>query len=104
MKKAATIIALALTFVGCQGDKVRLIWSAEQPPAASVTAPPGFKVSPSEAYSRVLNARRLSMKHVWHLYADDRNYYVIDSFPGSSAGMAVRSGVVVDGQTGELGN
>ena len=104
MKRIAGIIVFAITLVGCQADKVRVIWIAPEPPTQAVATPSGFAVSPAQAYKTAATSRRLSLKHIWHIYADDRNYYIIDSFLGSSAREALRNGVVIDGQTGKMKN
>ena len=98
---AALLVALGLA--GCQPSKMNLVWDQPAPPASEVKAPVGFAVSPSQAYEAVrMKPWTLSLKHTWHIYADDKNYYVIDSFLGSSPGRALKAGIVVDGQTGAI--
>ena len=103
MKKTLAVILVALGLMGCQQDRATLVWGEPTRPSVDVATPESFVVSPSEAYEIVRNKPwALSQKHVWHIYADERNYYVIDSFLGSSPRKALRTGVVVDGQTGEI--
>ncbi len=58
-----------------------------------------------EAFEIVRNKPwALSLKHIWHIYADAKYYYVHDSFLGSNSSLAKRHGVIIDGQTGEILN
>ncbi len=81
---------------------LRAVWMEKTAPPADLAAPTGFVVTPSKAYSVVLDSRALSMKHVWHVYADSRYYYVHDTFLGDSPSRAYAQGVGIDGQTGEI--
>ena len=44
----------------------------------------------------------LSLKHVWHVYADSGCYYVHDTFLGDGPSQAFAQGVQIDGRTGEI--
>ena len=104
MKKRLIAIGLAMALAGCMPDNVRLLWDKPGPPDTLKT-PEGFQVSPQQAYNKVLDAPwKLSKKHIWHIYADETNYYILDSFLGSDPKKAIKTGVIVDGQTGEMKN
>ncbi len=86
-------------------DDVHPVWLEKKPPLKSMTAPKGFKITPFEAFEIVKQKPwSLSLKHVWHIYADSRYYYVHDAFLGSNSSLAKRQGVKIDGQTGEILN
>jgi hypothetical protein len=103
MNKRIIAMLVVLGTIGCQSAKIRLVWDQPTPPTAEVKAPGGFAVSPYEAYEIVRKKPwALSLKHIWHIYADDRNYYVMDSFLSSSPRKAIKTGVIVDGQTGTI--
>ncbi|HEY1084401.1 MAG TPA: hypothetical protein VGE29_19190 [Prosthecobacter sp.] len=99
---SALILTVAVT--GCIGPREQLqpVWLGEREPPASLAAPAGFAVSPAQAFETVRQSRIISLKHVWHVYADSRCYYVHDAFLGTSAGHAKNQGVRVDGQTGQI--
>lgn len=66
----------------------------------------GFKITPDEC-SRIVTLYRkehldLIKKTVDGYYRDDRYYYVIDSFFGSTASGAKERGIMVNGFTGEV--
>jgi len=65
-------------------------------------APQGFSISPEQAFFKVQGAGSLSQKHCWEIYAYGKNYYVVDSFLGQSSSIVLKSGVIVDGQTGNI--
>jgi len=104
MRTLLFIATLCLFLSGCamQPRDVQAVWMQSGAPPADLPAPAGFAVSPSQAYSTVWDSRRLSLKHVWHIYADSRYYYVHDIFLGDSPGWALALGVRVDGQTGKI--
>ncbi len=99
--KILLAIFIILLLIGC-ATSLHLV--SDQPGALiNVATPLGFNVSPVQAYEVVKREPwALSSKHIWHIYADDRNYYIIDSFLGSSRYKALKTGVIVDGQTGEI--
>ena len=99
--KAFLLIPL-LFWAGCTGD-INPVWTGKEKVPRAHPAPEGFKVSPYEANQAVWDTRRLSLKHVWHIYADGSNYYIIDSFLKSNSRIA-NSGIIVDGQTGKIKN
>jgi hypothetical protein len=85
-----------------QPQDIRSVWMQPSAPPADLPTPAGFTVSPAQAYSIVWDSRRLSLKHVWHIYADSQYYYVHDAFLRDSPRLALTVGVRVDGQTGKI--
>jgi hypothetical protein len=100
MKKLLAISIIAL-LTGCASN---LYLVSDQPGSPiNATTPSGFTVSPIQAYEIVKKEPwGLSLKHIWHIYADKQNYYIIDSFLGSNRLKALKTGIVVDGQTGKI--
>ncbi|HPY31464.1 MAG TPA: hypothetical protein PLT00_13705 [Verrucomicrobiota bacterium] len=96
--------ALWLLVAGCATvpSDFRSVWTDVTPPPTGLPAPAGFAVTPAEAYAVVFDSRRLSLKHVWHIYADSHDYYVHDAFLGASPRRAFTQGVRVDGRTAEV--
>ena len=101
MGEVNILLMAVLLLTGCAARNVELIWRDAGGPDG-IQTPRGFAVTPGEAYRKVWDERRLSLKHIWHIYADDTNYYVMDSFFGSSPRRAVVTGIVIDGRTGEV--
>ena len=96
---------LAVVVAGCAvsaSDTVSAVWTERGAPPSTVASPTGFRVSPSRAYVIARDSRRLSLKHIWHIYADSRYYYVHDTFLGSGATRARATGLRIDGLTGEI--
>ena len=104
MKIYLHIFCIALALTGCATAHIRLLW--DQPGAPStIDTPAGFQITPKQAYDTVYQAPwRLSPKHLWHVYADDNNYYIVDALFGSSPRSARKYGVIIDGKTGQLKN
>lgn len=104
MRVLISISAFCLIMVGCatKPHDFRAVWTGRTAPPADLAAPAGFMVSPAQAYAAVWDARVLSLKHDWNLYADSRYYYVHDAFFGESARRAFIQGVRIDGQTGKI--
>ena len=73
-------------------------------PPIDFETPPGFAISPYQAYLIVRDTEwLLSDKHRWACYRDDTHYYIYDMFlKGASAKHAKEFGVKVNGQTGKL--
>ena len=98
-------LIFALVFAGCAlaaSDSVSAVWTESGAPPSTVASPTGFRVSPSRAYAIARDSRRLSLKHIWHIYADSRYYYVHDAFLGSGATRARKTGLRIDGLTGKI--
>jgi len=93
---------LWLFALGCSSELTPL-WTGDTKVPINYPTPSGFNVSPFEANQKVWESKRLSLKHIWHIYKDNSNYYIIDSFVKSNSQIA-RSGIIVDGQTGEIKN
>lgn len=97
------LLSLGLFLCGCASTReVRPVWTQPTAPPARMPAPAGFAVTPAQAHSVVWKSRVLSLKHVWHIYADSRFYYVHDTFLGDSPRRALKQGVRVDGQSGAI--
>jgi hypothetical protein len=100
-------IALLCLAVGCAylspiPRGFHAVWTQETEPPTDLAPPAGFTVTPRQAYDMIREANMLSLKHVWHLYADSRYYYIHDVFLGSSAKLVRAEGVRINGQTGEI--
>ena len=112
MKKySLLLIVLLLLFeTGCVSyisscfDDVDPVWIEDTPPPINIEPPNDFKITPYQAYQRIGSQRLLALKHVWHVYADSKFYYVHDAFLGSNSSMAKKYGVKIDGQTGKIMN
>jgi hypothetical protein len=104
MRTLLAILMLCMVAVGCATvpRDLHAVWQEQTPPPSDLAAPAGFVITPSKAYSVVLDSRALSLKHVWHIYADSRFYYVHDAFLGDSPHQAYAQGVRIDGQSGEI--
>lgn len=93
-------LLVCLMMVGCQGD-MHEVWtggSGRVPESSPVLE--GFKISPREA--QAIAEKQFGMrKTVQHVYADSRYYYIVDGFFGSSRSKAAKTGVRVNGITGE---
>ncbi len=67
----------------------------------SAATPRGFKISPSEAYRLVTKGQE--QKFSWSIYADMKNYYLVESAPLyiTTSAYARMYGVRVNGITGK---
>ena len=77
------------------------------PPSVSVETPAGFKTTPLEAYHRLQHYDDTyadTSKHAWHIYADSRCYYLLDTFqhPEASSRFAFLHGIKIDGYSNLL--
>jgi hypothetical protein len=97
-------LLFGLALVGCatMPRQFQAVWTQPGSPPAELTAPAGFTISPAQAHNIVREARILSLKHQWSIYADAQIYYVHDTFLGDSPSEAFLHGVQVDGQTGAI--
>src|SRR5438045_2057292 len=102
--RAFTVILVCGWAAGCAKthEQVRALWTKDTAPPADMSAPVGFTVKPAQALTIARESRALSLKHVWHVYAGSRYYYIHDAFWGSRARLAYLQGLRVDGQTGEI--
>jgi hypothetical protein len=72
-------------------------------PEIKMPPPAGFEITPYEAFSIVEESSKLSSKHKWVCYRDEKFYYLCDSFGlRITAENVMRLGVKVDGQTGSI--
>jgi hypothetical protein len=97
-------LLFGLVLVGCatMPQQFQAVWTQPGSPPAELAAPVGFTISPAQAHNIVREARILSLKHQWSIYADSQNYCVHDTFLGDSPREAFRHGVRVDGKTGVI--
>lgn len=98
-----TVVCLSLTFASCS-TRLKRVYPARNgmENLESLKTPQGFAITPWEADQMVRSSRRLSLKHVYHLYADDRYYYVLDGYLGSNSFKAISGGIKMDGQSGRI--
>jgi hypothetical protein len=79
------------------------VWTKQGWPPPETPTPNGFKVSPSEAFKVVAESKKLSLKHRWICFRDDKHYYIADVFGKSAdAKTAAKYGVKVNGATGVI--
>lgn len=72
-------------------------------PPKDAPAPKGFKVTPFEAYHIAGKSGRLSWKHAWFCYRDNKYYYIVDAFGTfNTANVAYSIGVRVNGSSGVI--
>jgi hypothetical protein len=104
MRTLLTTLALSFMMLGCATapKHVHAVWTQPTPPPADLPVPPGFTITPTQAVAAARDSRLISLKHISHIYADSRYYYVHDTFLGDSPRRAYVQGVRVDGQTGEI--
>ena len=96
----ATGILVALLSAGCHSD-IKPVWrgSSGRVPASWPT-PAGFTVSPSHAQD-IAELHYGKKKTIQHIYADSHYYYIVNGFAGSSPSSAFKTGVIIDGISGE---
>lgn len=104
MRTLLSIPILCLVLLGCATtpQEVRAIWAKPTSPPSDLPAPVGFTVTPAQAFEIARESKMISLKHVWHVYADSAYYYVHDTFLGDSPHRAYAQGVRIDGRTGEI--
>jgi len=97
-------VFLCLLLMGCSSipREFHVVWSKPLAPPADLATPAGFSVTPAQAYSQVLATKNLSLKHIWHVYADADYYYVYDTFQGTGQRRAYNQGIKVDGKNGVI--
>lgn len=79
------------------------IWTKTEWPPEKLNAPKGFKINPYEAFLIIAENKKLSLKHRWICYRDDKYYYIADTFSHPpNADTALKYGIRVNGQTGEV--
>jgi hypothetical protein len=97
---AALGLVVCLISAGCYGD-IKEVWvSGSGRVPESLASVKGFSITPHEAQS--IAEKEFGMrKTVQHIYADSRYYYIVDGLFGSSRSKAAKTGIRVDGKTGE---
>ena len=86
-------------------NEITLLWNMQQTnnwPAEDIPPVNDFLISPFNAYRIVEKSRRLSLKHAWNCYYDDRFYYITDVFLGVPSKKRIRMSLRIDGKTGEI--
>lgn len=83
-----------------------LVWRGDISsfPSSGLETPRGFKVSPADSYSLLMEARP-GISGEWACYHDRNNYYwdfVAGKTEGEAGLYAVRHGVAVNGTSGEM--
>lgn len=96
------VFGLGLCACSSPPRDLHAVWRDPATPPASLQPPAGFTITPAQAYTVVREAKALSLKPIWHLYADSRYYYVQDAFTGSNRRRAYVQAVRVDGRTGRI--
>lgn len=87
-------------------SRLKLVWRGDIQsfPSSGLDTPSGFKVSPADSYSLLMEARP-GISGEWACYHDRDNYYwsFIAGKQEDEAGLyAVRHGVAVNGMTGSV--
>ena len=79
------------------------VWTKEGWPPANAPVPSGIKETPAEAYRIVAKSKKLSLKHKWICFRDEKQYYIADAFgKPDAAKTALKYGVKVNGSTGAI--
>lgn len=79
------------------------VWTKQGWPPPETPTPNCFKLSPSEAFNAVAESKKLSLKHRWICFRDDKHYYIADVFGKSgNAKAAAKYGVKVNGTSGVI--
>lgn len=79
------------------------VWIKKGWPPEKHQTPQGFHVSPFQAFTAVAKSKKLSLKHHWVCYRDDKFYYIADTFGKTiDASNVVKQGIRINGQTGKI--
>jgi len=103
MYKAVSLWTAMLSLAACcgcqtprlQSSDVHPVWTQSAPPPATLPAPNGFAITPLEAYQEVALHGQ-----VWHVYADESNYYLLHVTSDSNGILALKKGTRLSGDTG----
>ena len=98
---AICLIGLVLTTAsGCPAP-AGVTYLGDSNNVDTIATPVGFEIAPREAEQiRIQQAGNSIAVH--HIYADESNYYICDGFLGSKAAKAVKTGLVINGKTGDV--
>jgi hypothetical protein len=108
MYRIALLVAAIAMLFGCGirpitslTDGTRKVWGQWGPPPATLAAPNGFKVTPTEAYQIATGGEEL--RFALYIFADRTHYYFAPhaALRITTSGYARRYGLRVDGMTGE---
>lgn len=88
-----------------QSEVLNEVWntSKEWPPE-EMEPPPGFNISPANAFKIVAESKKLSLKHHWICFHDTSFYYIADTFGKLSLNYKAlkKNAVKINGQTGKI--
>jgi hypothetical protein len=108
MVRYVSIVAALAMLSGCgtrpvtsMTDGTRKVWDQWGPPPATLAAPSGFRVTPTEAYQIVTRGEEL--RFALYIFADRTHYYFAPhaALRITTSGYARMYGLQVDGMTGE---
>lgn len=105
MQKLIAILLLCIGISACCAtipSDFRSVWTQSGSPPENLPTPSGFSISPAEAFRIAQESRRLSLKHVWHLYSDSDFYYIHDTFLGDGSRRAFTQGLRINGRSGTI--
>jgi hypothetical protein len=108
------ILIFSILLIGChsyyvksdaQSKVLNETWnnSKEWPPE-EMEPPPGFNISPANAFKIVAESKKLSLKHQWICFNDTSFYYIVDTFGKLSLNYKTikRNAVKINGRTGKI--
>lgn len=88
-----------------QSEALKEVWNnSKKWPPEEMGPPPGFNISPANAFKIVAESKKLSMKHHWICFHDTSFYYIADTFGTLSLnyGALKKNAVKINGQTGKI--
>ena len=104
MRLLLAMSLIASLFVGCSTvpHELHAVWKERSPPTPDLAAPPGFRVTPWNAYRVICGLSPDNQRRVWFIYADSSSYYFldVDSAVRVSKRLAYDEGLIIDGRTG----
>ena len=98
----ATLLIIGITSCTSIKHDIQPVWKKAGKPPKNLITPEGFYITPVEAVNAAQKSKLLSLKHIWHVYADSQFYYIHDIFLGSSPQRAYKQGLRIDGKSGEI--
>ena len=90
---------------GHQQNDLIGVWLENKWPPKEMEAPEGLTITPYEAFIIIAKEKKLSVKHIWHMYTDGKIYYIFDTFgKTSTSNNALKYAIKVNGLTGQIKN